>query len=206
MYSATAEYALRAIVYLAQQSPASCTTDQISAKTGVPAAYLSKILQNMRNAGIVRTKRGSKGGITLEGDLQEITILDIIRAVDPIERIDKCPLNGPEHTILCPLHSRLDLAMAQLEDEFRNTTVASLIEEERTNACPFPFPNSQASGDQSIVDLTCPVEPEMEAESGKRSVECGERKEECGERRVESEERKEECGELNADSGGRQMP
>ena len=165
MYSATAEYALRAVVYLAKQSPTSCTTEQIAEKTGVPAAYLSKILQNMRNAGIVRTKRGSKGGITLEGDLQEVTILDVIRSVDPIDRINKCPLGGPEYAELCPLHSRLDRAMARLEDEFRNTPIASLIEEDNARTCPFPFPNSTAPADQTMIDLTCPIDPRLETKS-----------------------------------------
>ena len=170
MYSATAEYALRAVVYLAQQSPASCTTEQVAEKTGVPAAYLSKILQNMRNAGIVKTKRGSKGGVTLEGDLEEMTILDIIRAVDPIERIDKCPLGGPKQVQLCPLHSRLDRAMARLEEEFRNITVASLIEEDRSSSCPFPFSNDQTTHDPALIDLTCPIEPDTEAESGEQQT------------------------------------
>ncbi len=179
MYSATAEYALRAVVYLAEQSPTSCTTDQIAEITGVPAAYLSKILQNMRNAGIVRTKRGSKGGVTLEGDLEDISILDVIRAVDPINRISNCPLGGPEHLQLCPLHSRLDGAMARLEEEFRNTTVASLIEEERTCSCPFPFSNSSdhACREKSEADLSCPITPEKAKDiMEQKAAECEEQK------------------------------
>jgi Rrf2 family transcriptional regulator, nitric oxide-sensitive transcriptional repressor len=197
MYSATAEYALRAVVYLAQKSPTSCTTEQISDSTGVPAAYLSKILQNMRNAGIVKTKRGSKGGVTLEGDLQVMSILDIIRAVDPIERIGKCPLGGPEHSKLCPLHSRLDRAMAQLEEEFRTTMVASLIEEEEGNTCPFPFPNSQASDDEALVDLKCPAQPTMEVSNEAQKDEIVEQRAQCGEQSAE-------CGERKAESGGQE--
>ena len=65
MFSQTVEYALRAVVHLADQAPAARTTDQIAAATLVPKAYLSKVLQRLERAGLVHSQRGVGGGMTL---------------------------------------------------------------------------------------------------------------------------------------------
>ena len=65
MFSQTVEYALRAVVYLADQAPEARTTDQISEATQVPKPYLSKVLQNLGRSDIVRSQRGIGGGVTL---------------------------------------------------------------------------------------------------------------------------------------------
>ena len=65
MISRTVEYALRAVVHLADRAPESRSTDQIAEATRVPKAYLSKVLQNLGRAGVVRSRRGIGGGTTL---------------------------------------------------------------------------------------------------------------------------------------------
>ena len=65
MFSRTVEYALRAVVHLADQAPAARTTDQIAAATLVPKAYLSKVIQGLRRAGLLQSKRGLGGGVAL---------------------------------------------------------------------------------------------------------------------------------------------
>ena len=57
MISQSVEYALRAVVQLAYHSPNSCTTDEIAKVTQVPSAYLSKVLQGLNKAGIVKSQR-----------------------------------------------------------------------------------------------------------------------------------------------------
>src|SRR5690606_10831306 len=55
-------------------------------------------------------------------------LLDVIRVVEPIRRIHACPLELPEHAdALCPLHQRLDDAMASIERSFSSTTIADLL-------------------------------------------------------------------------------
>ena len=128
MISQTVEYALRAVVTLAQQGPNPCTAQQISATTQVPSAYLSKMMQGMVRANIVTSKRGLHGGFVLAKDPGELTVLDVVNAVEPIQRIRQCPLDISDHSgRLCPLHLRLDNAMAMVEDSFRNTLVADLL-------------------------------------------------------------------------------
>ena len=65
MFSQTVEYALRAVVHLADQAPLPRTTDQIAKATLVPKPYLSKVIQGLCRSGIVRSKRGIGGGVVL---------------------------------------------------------------------------------------------------------------------------------------------
>jgi len=130
MISQTVEYALRAVVHLASEAPASCKTQQIATITQVPAAYLSKVLQSLAKAKIVRSQRGIGGGVALAADPKVLSILDVVNAVDPLQRITTCPLGLKSHgTHLCPLHRRLDNAMAQVEAAFANTTLAEVLSE-----------------------------------------------------------------------------
>ena len=112
MLSQTAEYALRAMVYLAMNSDSPQVTERIAIGTKVPASYLSKVLQSLSRAGLVNSQRGLGGGFTLSQPPQSTTILEIINAVDPIKRIETCPLDLKTHgVVLCALHKRLDEAI-----------------------------------------------------------------------------------------------
>src|SRR3954467_12237327 len=104
MFSQTVEYALRAVVYLADQSPSPRTTDQIAAATRVPKAYLSKVLQGLSRAGLVHAQRGIGGGMSLPKPPERLTILEVVDAVEPIGRIRECPVGLASHGVrLCPL-------------------------------------------------------------------------------------------------------
>ena len=141
MFSQTVEYALRAVVHLAHEAPSSRTTDQIAAATLVPEAYLSKVLQELCHAKIVQSKRGRGGGMGLTKSPSQLTILEVINAVEPIGRIRECPLGLTAHGVrLCPLHKRLDNALAMVEDAFRQTTLAEILAEPTRSRplCGFP--------------------------------------------------------------------
>src|SRR5689334_1341702 len=128
MLSQTVEYALRAVVQLASIAPKASTTADLAVITRVPPAYLAKVLQALVKAGIVASQRGASGGVTLAHPPEKLTILDIVDATDPIQRIKSCPLDLVTHgTKLCPLHRRLDAALAQVEHAFRNTTLAEVV-------------------------------------------------------------------------------
>jgi Rrf2 family nitric oxide-sensitive transcriptional repressor len=128
MLSQTVEYALRAAVYLANQAPQARTTEQIAEVTKVPQAYLSKVMQNLAKAGIVRSQRGIHGGFLLARSSAELTILEVVNAVDPVQRIQTCPLGIAAHGSN-PLHRRLDLALAAVENAFGKTTLADVLSE-----------------------------------------------------------------------------
>lgn len=128
MFSQTVEYALRAIVHLADQSPNPCTTEQIAKATKVPQAYLSKVLQSLRQSDVVHSQRGIGGGISLVKSPAELNLLEVVNAVDPICRIKTCPLGLAGHGAnLCPLHRKLDDAMKETETAFADTTLADIL-------------------------------------------------------------------------------
>jgi Rrf2 family transcriptional regulator, nitric oxide-sensitive transcriptional repressor len=128
MLSQTVEYALRTVVHLAANAPASSTTAELAEATRVPPAYLSKVVQNLARAGILHSQRGSGGGVSFAADAEQLTVLDIVNVVEPIQRIKVCPLGLVTHgKKLCPLHRRLDAALAQMEQAFGATTLAEVL-------------------------------------------------------------------------------
>jgi Rrf2 family protein len=128
MFSQTVEYAMRAVVFLAEAAPAPRTADQIAAATKAPKAYMAKVLRQLVRGGVVRSQRGSGGGVTLARTPAETTLLDVVQAVEPIRRIATCPLGLKAHAHqLCPLHHRLDEALAMVEDAFRRSTLEEML-------------------------------------------------------------------------------
>ena len=131
MISNTAEYALRAVVCMAR-SPREgrWTVHDIHNATEVPEGYLSKVMQHLARAGIVQSQRGRTGGFQLARPVEELSVLEVINAVDPLQRIHHCPLGLPEHEDeLCALHRRVDREMQRVEQAFGQTTFAELISE-----------------------------------------------------------------------------
>ncbi len=112
-------------------------------------AYLAKVLQALVKAEIVASHRGASGGVSLARSADDLTILDIVNATDPIQRIRTCPLDLASHGLkLCPLHRRLDAALAQVENAFRNTTLAEVLGD-RSRIKPLCESSSTAAGQNS---------------------------------------------------------
>lgn len=141
MLSQTVEYALRASTYLATVPKQSRTVDQIAEVTHIPVAYLSKVLQQLVRKKIVVSRRGTGGGFALARAPEKLRILEIVQAVDPIQRITSCPLGLAAHgKRLCPLHRRLDNALAEMEKAFAASTLAEILAEPTKSVplCNFP--------------------------------------------------------------------
>lgn len=142
MFSQTIEYALRAAIAMAQDPDQPLTTAQIAERTKVPASYLSKVLQTLTRARLIKAIRGLHGGYQLARPAEQVTILTVVNAVDPIARIHTCPLDLPEHgERLCPLHRRMDDAMAQVEAALGASTLAEMVREPAASMplCPGPW-------------------------------------------------------------------
>lgn len=142
MIGQTAEYALRAMAYLASKSEEPQTAQTIARDTELPSGYVIRVMQLLRKGGLITAQRGPNGGFLLARSTERIRLLDIFEAVQPIRRIDKCPLGKPSHLQLCPLHRRLDQAIAGVQKAFADTTLAELVEEMEDNErrCQFPSP------------------------------------------------------------------
>lgn len=132
--SDTAEYALRAVVWLVQFPEKSQTTRQIADGTKTPFDYQSKVLQLLAKSGITISQRGIGGGIRLNVPPTKLTVLDVINAVDPIQRIHSCPLGLKEHgTCLCPMHSGLNDAVDQVQAALGKSRIVDLLHTKRSS-------------------------------------------------------------------------
>jgi len=128
MLSQTAEYALRAMACLAYRPDELTATPVLAKQTQVPSNYLAKVLQVLASANLIQGRRGVGGGYKLARPATEIRLLDVINAVDPVERITACPLGLENHgSNLCPLHRRMDEAARRVIETFGSSTLHDVI-------------------------------------------------------------------------------
>ena len=131
MLSKTAEYALRAVTYLAEQQACDKTpssANSLADVTKVPRRYLNRVLQDLVDAELIASRCGSRGGYELARAAETITILDVVNAVSTLARITACPLGLKSHTSLCPLHAELDRAHVATEAAFAAVTIQQLLD------------------------------------------------------------------------------
>lgn len=130
LLSDAAEYGLRAVVWLSNQPREPHKLQTIAEATGSAPGYLIKVLQGLAKVGVVSTHRGTTGGYALRRDPGTLTVLEVVTAIDPIERIRSCPLGLSDHAIaLCPLHRRIDDSLATIERDLARTTIEELARE-----------------------------------------------------------------------------
>jgi Rrf2 family protein len=80
--SAKVDYALRAMTELAASPPGPVKGERIATAQAIPPKFLENILIDLRHAGLVASQRGAEGGYRLARAPDEITIADVIRAVE----------------------------------------------------------------------------------------------------------------------------
>ena len=86
-----ADYALRAMLYLARLEPAKrAATSQIAEQQHIPPSFLAKIISQLSIAGLIHTSRGARGGVTLAREPGEISLLDVVEAIDGPIMLNDC--------------------------------------------------------------------------------------------------------------------
>lgn len=127
--SQTAEYALRAVLWLAEHGHGDTVrVDEIARALGIPANYLSKTLHTLVRARVLRSTRGPRGGFRLAVPPER---LSLIRVVAPFEELDarrRCLLGRPECSDRnpCPVHDSWKQTAERVAQFFRATTVADV--------------------------------------------------------------------------------
>ncbi|MEZ6046956.1 MAG: Rrf2 family transcriptional regulator [Planctomycetaceae bacterium] len=127
MLPKTAEYALRAIAFLVDK-PGSASADALAKQTKVPRRYLTRVMQDLAAANLVQSRSGPGGGYELVCDPESLTILDVVNAVSPLQRIKTCPLGLKSHISLCPLHAEIDKACVATEEAFSRVTIKEILD------------------------------------------------------------------------------
>ena len=125
-----ADYALRAMIYLAQIEPNQrAATSQIADVQRIPPSFLAKIISQLSIAGLIHTSRGARGGVSLARSPEAISVLEVVEAIDgPLmlnecsQDVDACPFGSD-----CPLRPLWCETQAEMVDRLRNTTFASVL-------------------------------------------------------------------------------
>ncbi len=131
MISKTNQYALRAVLYVAQhQQDAPVRAGEIAAEVGLPPNYLSKILHALARAGVLVSERGPRGGFKLARPAEDISLADLIEPFDPLDQRRGCLLGEGEcsEESPCGLHDIWKSASDPMIDFFRETALADLLD------------------------------------------------------------------------------
>jgi Rrf2 family protein len=123
------EYAVRTVLYLAAQAPGACVaTARIAREQGIPNSFLAKIVLQLSAGGILHTSRGAKGGVQLAKSAKDISLLEIVEAVDgPIE-VNDCVLHAArcQRSRNCPVRKIWCEARAEFVNRLARANFALL--------------------------------------------------------------------------------
>jgi Rrf2 family transcriptional regulator, iron-sulfur cluster assembly transcription factor len=132
--SRPAEYALRAMTYLARQDPGErILTRDLAGAINVPAPFLSKIMRRLTAVGILDAKKGHHGGFVLAKPPAKVRFIDILRAVDFEPTADHClfGLGNCDSQNPCPLHPEWSALKGQIENWARSHTLGDSLKPAR---------------------------------------------------------------------------
>ena len=125
MLSQTAEYALRAVLYLAERGAEPVRVEEMGDALGIPNSYLSKTLQTLVRARILHSQRGRHGGFQLAIAPQDLPLMRVIAPFDPIVERRYCLLGRGKcsDSTACAAHAAWKSTADQVAKFFRTTTV-----------------------------------------------------------------------------------
>ena len=128
MLSRTAEYALRAVLFLAD-SGEPANVERIAERLRVPRNYLSKTLHRLAREGVLASTRGQRGGFRLARDPDRLPLLAVVEPFDPLRGERRCLLGRPQcsHANPCPAHAQWKTVSEQVAAFFRDKTVGDLL-------------------------------------------------------------------------------
>ena len=128
--SRQADYAVRTVIELAKAPAGSLLhTGDIANRQNIPEKYLPSIVRTLARAGLLRTMRGSQGGISLAQRPEEITLLDVVEAIDGQMLLNRCLIRPGECARggnLCKLHDFWKLMTAEIEERLAGVNFLEL--------------------------------------------------------------------------------
>ncbi len=124
-----ADYAVRAVLYLAQLGPERrAATSQIAQEQQIPPSFLAKIVSQLSVAGLLQTSRGARGGVSLARSPEQISLLEVVEAIDGPIFLNECVANGAcNFGDSCPMRSIWCDAQAELVHRLKATTFDGFV-------------------------------------------------------------------------------
>lgn len=133
----TSDYAVRILLYLAEhgQEDQSVSGKEISEEMRIPYNYFLKIIPNLKNAGMLISFQGKKGGYLLQKSADSITLYDVLEAVDDrlifshcLKEPKSCSRNAADH---CAVHNLFSELQDDLDHSLKNVTIADMVADQR---------------------------------------------------------------------------
>lgn len=125
------DYALRALVYMAEEGGEKpYPMNKIANATGTPESFLRKLVQKLDAAGVVTTKRGAAGGVSLRKRPETISVFEVVEAVQGPVAINKCFVSNREcaDREACVIRRNLGDIQDDIVELFKNATVGKLAQ------------------------------------------------------------------------------
>jgi Rrf2 family iron-sulfur cluster assembly transcriptional regulator len=129
IYSRSAEYAIRASVYLAQVADGKyAMVKNIAEQENIPAHFLAKILQELARKGLLRSSKGPTGGFALRVPAADIRLLDIVEALDGLAAYQQCAngLSECSDAMPCSMHDSWIALRSRIMEYLGRNTIADL--------------------------------------------------------------------------------
>jgi Rrf2 family protein len=143
LYSRSAEYAIRALIPLADLPPGEfALVKTLAADSAIPSHFLAKLLQDLARIGVLKSTKGPHGGFRLNMPAEDISMLRIVEAIDGPGRFDRCLGGSAECSdkIACGMHDTWMALRSRIIDYLGGTSIADLakaqIEKRRLLARP----------------------------------------------------------------------
>ena len=137
LFSKACEYGIRVVLFLAaSDAPGYIPVRRIADRCGVPVHYLGKICGQLTQSGVLHSHKGPNGGVALSRPAQNITLLDVVVAIDGTTLLERCVL-GLEpcaNDVPCPVHDKWGPIRADIRSMLEGKTVRQLAEELESGA------------------------------------------------------------------------
>lgn len=132
VFSKTCEYAIRAVIFVAQKSENGdkIGIKEIAAGIDSPVHFIAKILQDLSKRGLVQSNKGPNGGFYIDQDSKKKTLADIVRAVDGDNIFIGCGLGlkNCSETKPCPLHNEFKIIRDKIQTTLNSATIGDFNE------------------------------------------------------------------------------
>jgi Rrf2 family protein len=125
-----ADYAVRAVLYLARmENGERAATSMVAREQNIPPSFLAKIISQLSIAGLLHTSRGARGGVTLARAPKDISLLEVVEAIDGPIQLNECVGNDGACTFdeVCPVKPVWCDAQGQLVQRLKGTSFGDLI-------------------------------------------------------------------------------
>ena len=132
LYSKSAEYALQAMIYLAEkENQGLVMVASIAEAYEIPRHFLAKLVQTLTRSHLIKSYRGRNGGIKLARPAEEITMLQVVHAIEGLPADDAMCVIGLDicsEDVACPLHNEWQHIRDLVEETLHHQTLAELAE------------------------------------------------------------------------------